>query len=115
MKSLQGTGLVVRVLLSAAVWAGARTPVGALAVDGRQGDQYGWAVDYETSAAARDRGRLVSVRNEHRDRRRGGRAGAGGGGELHGVLWIAGGRSRHSRALATRKPRPSPRRPAGWP
>ena len=27
--------------------------VGALAIDERQGDQYGWAVDYETAAAAR--------------------------------------------------------------
>ena len=26
--------------------------MGALAIDERQGDQYGWAVDYETSAAA---------------------------------------------------------------
>ena len=27
--------------------------MGALAIDERQGDQYGWAVDYETAAAAR--------------------------------------------------------------
>ena len=53
MKALQGTGFVVGVLLSAAVSAGAQTPVGVLAVDERQGDQYGWAVDYETAAAAR--------------------------------------------------------------
>ena len=115
MKTIAGWALVLCAFLCTASSVAAQTPVGALAVDGRQGEQYGWAVDYETSAAAQDRGRLVSVRNEHRDRRRGGRAGAGGGGELHGVLWIAGGRSRHSRALATRKPRPSPRRPAGWP
>ena len=31
---------------------GAQTPVGALAVDERQGDRWGWAVDYETVAAA---------------------------------------------------------------
>ena len=30
----------------------AQTPVGALAIDERQGDQWGWAVDYETAAAA---------------------------------------------------------------
>ena len=33
--------------------AGAQAPVGALAIDERQGDQYGWAVDYETASAAR--------------------------------------------------------------
>ena len=42
--------------LFAAVWAASsaagQTPVGALAIDERQGDQYGWAVDYETAAAA---------------------------------------------------------------
>ena len=38
-----------------AVPAAAQPPVGALAVDGRQGDQWGWAVDYETAAAAQDR------------------------------------------------------------
>ena len=32
--------------------AAAQTPVGALAVDERQGDQYGWAVDYETAGSA---------------------------------------------------------------
>ena len=31
----------------------AQSPVGALAVDERQGDHWGWAVDYETTAAAR--------------------------------------------------------------
>ena len=34
--------------------AAAQTPVGALAIDESQGDQYGWAVDYETTAAARE-------------------------------------------------------------
>ena len=53
MKALQETGFVVGVLLSAALSAAAQTPVGALAVDERQGDQYGWAVDYETAVAAR--------------------------------------------------------------
>ena len=32
--------------------AGAQPLVGALAIDERQGDQYGWAVDYETASAA---------------------------------------------------------------
>ena len=35
--------------------AGAQPPVGALALDERQGDQYGWAVDFETPAAAGER------------------------------------------------------------
>ena len=35
--------------------AAAQAPVGALAVDERQGDQWGWVVDYETAAAARAR------------------------------------------------------------
>ena len=33
---------------------GADSPVGALAIDERQGDLGGWAVDYETTAAARE-------------------------------------------------------------
>ena len=32
-----------------------QTPSGALAIDERQGDQYGWAVDYETARAAGQR------------------------------------------------------------
>ena len=32
--------------------AAGQTPVGALAIDERQGDQYGWAVNYETVGAA---------------------------------------------------------------
>ena len=47
------------VVLCASVWmasfAAAQTPVGALAIDERQGDQYGWAVDYESSSAAQGR------------------------------------------------------------
>ena len=35
--------------------AAAQAPVGALAIDKRQGDQWGWAVDYETAAAAQAR------------------------------------------------------------
>ena len=30
----------------------AQSPVGALAIDERRGDQWGWAVDYDTAAAA---------------------------------------------------------------
>ena len=53
MKTIQRTGLVVGVVLSASLLAGAQpAPVGALAVDERQGDQWGWAVDYETAGAA---------------------------------------------------------------
>ena len=54
MKTLQVAGLVVAVMLSAAVWAGGQ-PVGALALDERRGDQWGWAVDYETAGAAQQR------------------------------------------------------------
>ena len=53
MKTIAGSALV----LCASVWmassAAAQTPVGALAIDERQGDQYGWAVDYETMGSAR--------------------------------------------------------------
>ena len=52
MKALACSWLVVGVSLGTALSAGGQTPVGALAIDERQGDQYGWAVDYETSAAA---------------------------------------------------------------
>ena len=51
MQALQETGLVVGVLLSAAVPVAAQ-PVGALAIDELQGDQYGWAVDDATAGAA---------------------------------------------------------------
>ena len=40
--------------LCAAAPAGAQPAVGALAIDERQGEQWGWAVDYETTAAARE-------------------------------------------------------------
>ena len=35
--------------------AAAQTPVGALAVDERQGDQYGWAVDHKSASEAQQR------------------------------------------------------------
>ena len=52
MKALACSWLVVGVFLGTARSAEGQTPVGALAIDQRQGDQYGWAVDDETSAAA---------------------------------------------------------------
>ena len=48
-------GLVVFAFLRTAVPAAAQAPVGALAIDERQGEQWGWAVDYETAAAAQER------------------------------------------------------------
>ena len=55
MKAIAGSALV----LCASVWmassAAAQTPVGALAIDERQGDRYGWAVDYETAGTAGQR------------------------------------------------------------
>ena len=54
MKTHLWLWLVVGVSLCTASAAVAQTPVGALAIDGSQGDQWGWAVDYETAVAARD-------------------------------------------------------------
>ena len=54
MKTQLWSWLVVGVSLCTASSAVAQTSVGALAIDARQGDQWGWAVDYETAAAARD-------------------------------------------------------------
>ena len=53
MKALVCSSLVLLVSVCTAVEAGAQAPVGALAIDARQGDQWGWAVDYETATAAR--------------------------------------------------------------
>ena len=55
VKALAWSALVVCVSLGTALAVSAQTPVGALAVDERQGDQYGWAVDYETASAAQAR------------------------------------------------------------
>ena len=52
MKALVCSWLIVGVSLGTAQSAGGQTPEGALAIDERQGDQYGWAVDYDTAAAA---------------------------------------------------------------
>ncbi len=55
MKTHLWSRLVVVVFLWTASAAVAQPPVGALAIDARQGDQYGWAVDYETASAAQGR------------------------------------------------------------
>ena len=55
MKAVVCSSLLLCVYLSLVVESGAQTPVGALAIDERRGDQYGWAVDYETVAAAQKR------------------------------------------------------------
>ena len=48
---------LLSVAISLVVWVASAsaqpTPVGALAIDERRGDQYGWAVDHETTSAAR--------------------------------------------------------------
>ena len=54
MKVLLRWTLVLAVSLCAAVKTNAQPRVGALAIDGRHGDQYGWAVDHETTTAARE-------------------------------------------------------------
>ena len=51
LRSLVVTILVIVVVAAPAV---AQSPVGALAIDERRGDQYGWAVDFETAAAAQE-------------------------------------------------------------
>ena len=53
MRNIAGSALVFTAFLCMAAVVAAQPPVGALAVDERQGDQYGWAVDYETAGAAR--------------------------------------------------------------
>ena len=58
MQASRWLGLVVSAFsasLCTALPAAAQAPVGALAIDAGQGDQWGWAVDYETAAAARAR------------------------------------------------------------
>ena len=52
MRAQARSWLVVCVSLCTASLSVAQTPVGALAIDARQGAQWGWAVDYETPAAA---------------------------------------------------------------
>ena len=55
MKSAVWAALLPCVFLSMALDSAAQAPVGALAIDQRQGDQWGWAVDYGTAAAAQER------------------------------------------------------------
>ena len=55
MKTITRSALVLCAAVCLSAAATAQTPVGALAIDERQGDQYGWAVDYETTSAARTR------------------------------------------------------------
>ena len=55
MKAVVWSSLLLCVFLGMAVESGAQTPMGALAIDERRGDQWGWAVDYETAAAAQER------------------------------------------------------------
>ena len=52
MKTSLWSSLVLWASVCLVAPVGAQTPVGALAVDERQGDGWGWAVDYETAAAA---------------------------------------------------------------
>ena len=54
MKGVLYVSMVVGVLGAALPVAG-QAPAGALAIDERQGDQWGWAMDYETVEAARSR------------------------------------------------------------
>ena len=53
MQAVASSALVLFVFMCLASAAAAQPPVGALAIDVRQGDRYGWAVDYETAGAAR--------------------------------------------------------------
>ena len=55
MQASRWLALAVFASLCTAIPAAAQGSVGALAVDDRQGDQWGWAVDYETAAAAQAR------------------------------------------------------------
>ncbi len=55
MRRILCVSFVVSGVLSGALPAVGQAPVGALAIDERQGDQWGWAVDYETAAAAQER------------------------------------------------------------
>ena len=55
MKIIAGSALFLCATVCLAASVAAQTPVGALAIDEGQGDQYGWAVDYETAGAAGQR------------------------------------------------------------
>ena len=51
-KTIASSALILGATVCLASASAAQTPVGALAIDERQGDQYGWAVDYETAGSA---------------------------------------------------------------
>ena len=55
IKTVVWSSLLLCAYLGTAVESGAQTPVGTLAIDERRGDQYDWAVDYETGTAAQGR------------------------------------------------------------
>ena len=55
MKTIAGSALVLGAFVCLSASAAAQTLVGALAIDEGQGDQYGWAVDYETVGTAGQR------------------------------------------------------------
>ena len=55
LRTVRPVVVVVLAFIVLASPAAAQTLVGALAIDERQGDQYGWAVDYQTPAAAQGR------------------------------------------------------------
>ena len=55
MKTVRTVVVPVLAVIVFTSLAAAQSPVGALAIDERQGDPYGWAVDYETAAAAQGR------------------------------------------------------------
>ncbi len=55
MKTIAGSALVLGAFVCLSAPAAAQTLVGALAIDEGQGDQYGWAVDYETAGTAGQR------------------------------------------------------------
>ena len=52
MKAGRTLAAAILALVALAPPSAAQSLVGALAVDERQGDQWGWAVDYETAATA---------------------------------------------------------------
>ena len=53
MRTVAGSALIFLAFMCMASSLAAQTSVGALAIDERQDDQYGWAVDYATAGAAR--------------------------------------------------------------
>ena len=52
MQTVASSAFVLFAFMCMTSSSAAQAPMGALAVDERQGDQYGWAVDYDTAGAA---------------------------------------------------------------